>query len=99
MTFVSILQMAFALALTLGLFGVAVVAVRRYGPDGVRKLQSLQGHRRLKVVESVMLDPTRKLVLVAIDGAERLILTGDARFADAAPEERRRPAVNRKAKP
>lgn len=92
MTFLSVLQMVFALAVTLGVFGLSVVALRRYGPGVVKKLQSTQGPRRLKVIESLMLDQSRKLVLVNIDGAERLILVGDARFADAPDEPRRRPA-------
>ena len=93
MTFFSVLQMVFALAVTLGIFGLSVVALRRYGPNWVKKLQATQGPRRLKVVESLMLDQSRRLVLVDVDGDERLVLIGDARFADAAKEEeRRRPA-------
>lgn len=98
MSFFSILQMVFALAVTLGVFGLSVVALRRYGPDLVKKLQSTQGPRRLKVVESVMLDQARKLIIVDVDGVERLILVGDARFADAAEEPRRRPAPVKKAR-
>ena len=93
MSFLSVLQMVFALAVTLGAFGLSVVALRRYGPDLVKKLQATQGPRRLKVVESLMLDQSRRLVLVDIDGEERLVLVGDARFADAPEEPRRRPAA------
>ena len=94
MNFLSILYAVFALAVTLGLFGLCVVALRRYGPDLVKKLQATQGPRRLKLVESLMLDQSRRLVLVEVDGKERLVLIGDARFADAAgpEEERRRPS-------
>jgi flagellar protein FliO/FliZ len=99
MTFFSVLQMVFALAVTLGVFGLSVVALRRYGPDLVKKLQATQGPRRLKVVESLMLDQSRRLVLVDVDGEERLILVGDARFAGATEEPRRpSPARTRKAK-
>jgi flagellar protein FliO/FliZ len=98
MTFLSVLQMVFALAVTLGVFGVCVVALRRYGPDLVKKLQATQGPRRLKLVESLMLDQSRRLVLVEVDGAERLVLIGDARFADAPQEERRRPSPAPRAK-
>jgi flagellar protein FliO/FliZ len=100
MTFFSVLQMVFALAVTLGLFGLIVVALRRYGPGWVKKLQATQGSRRLKVIESLMLDQSRRLVLVDVDGEERLILVGDARFAGAAEEPRRppSPARTRKAK-
>ena len=98
MTFLSILYAAFALAVTLGIFGLCVVALRRYGPNWVKRLQATQGPRRLKLVESLMLDQSRRLVLVEVDGAERLVLIGDARFADQAKaeeDERRRPAPAR----
>jgi flagellar protein FliO/FliZ len=98
MTFFSVLQMVFALAVTLGVFGLCVVALRRYGPDLVKKLQATQGPRRLKLVESLMLDQSRRLVLVEIDGEERLVLIGDARFAGAPEEERRRPSPAPRAK-
>lgn len=98
MTFLSVLQMVFALAVTLGVFGVSVVALRRYGPDLVKKLQATQGPRRLKLVESLMLDQSRRLVLVEVDGEERLVLIGDARFAGAPEEERRRPSPAPRAK-
>jgi flagellar protein FliO/FliZ len=98
MTFSSVLQMVFALAVTLGAFGLCVVALRRYGPDLVKKLQATQGPRRLKLVESLMLDQSRRLVLVEVDGEERLILIGDARFAGAPEEERRRPSPAPRAK-
>ena len=87
MTFFSVLQMVFALAVTLGAFGLCVVALRRYGPDLVKKLQATQGPRRLKLVESLMLDQSRRLVLVEVDGEERLILIGPSpRYVDDPPE-------------
>ena len=98
MTFFSVLQMVFALVLTLGLFGLSVVALRRYGPGWVKRLQATQGPRRLKLVESLMLDQSRRLVLVDVDGKERLILIGDARFAGDPEEARRRPAPAPRAK-
>ena len=99
MSFLSVLQMVFALAVTLGLFGVTVVALRRYGPNWVKRLQATQGPRRLKVVESLMLDQSRRLVLVEVDGDERLILVGDARFAGDPDEPHRRPTAPTKARP
>jgi len=83
-----ILQVLAALAFTLGLFGLGVWGLRRYGPNVVKKLQTVRGPRRLEVVETLMLDHSnrgRRLVLVSIDGRERLILLGEGRFADAAP--------------
>ena len=74
------LRAVFALALTLGLIGLAAVALRRYGPDAMTRLAMQKRHRRLRVVESLLLDPTRRLVLVDCDGVERLILLGDGRM-------------------
>jgi flagellar protein FliO/FliZ len=69
----------FALAVTLGLVGLAAVGLRRYGPDAVARLAARKAARRLKVVESLVLDPTRRLVLVSCDGRERLLLLGEGR--------------------
>jgi len=74
------LRAVFALAVTLGLIGLAAVALRRYGPDAMARLAMQKKDRRLKVVESLVLDPTRRLVLVECDGVERLILLGDGRM-------------------
>ena len=81
---VSVLQAAFALAVTLGLFGLGVWAMRRFGPAGLFKFTP-QAHRRLAIVESLTLDASRRLVLVRCDAHERLILLGEGRMLDAAP--------------
>jgi flagellar protein FliO/FliZ len=70
----------FALALTLGLVGLAAVALRRYGPDAIARLGAKQKDRRLKVVESLVLDPARRLIIVECDGKERLVLLGEGRM-------------------
>ncbi len=47
---------------------------------GARRLGMLQPNaatvRRLKITESLMIDPRRRLVLVRLDGREHLILLG-----------------------
>ena len=73
--FMDLLRALFALALTLGLFGLGVYAVRRWGPKGLLQLQ-VGTDRRLSIVESLNLDATRRLVLVRCDGRELLLLTG-----------------------
>lgn len=88
----NVLQAAFALAVTLGLFGVGVFALRRYGPPGLLRVGA-GGGKRLSVVESLALDATRRLVLVRLDGEERLLLLGEGRQLDAAPSPA--PAVRR----
>lgn len=83
-----------ALAVVLGLVGLAAYAARRWAPAGL-----LQGRpsarRRLSVVESVTLDAQRRLVLVRCDAEERLLLLGEGCMLDvrphAAPETARIP--------
>jgi flagellar protein FliO/FliZ len=70
------LQAVFALAATLGLFGVGVYAARRWGPAGLMKLNA-GAPKRLAVVETLTLDPGRRLVLVRVDEEERLLLLGE----------------------
>lgn len=69
----------FALALTLGLVGLSAVALRRYGPDAMARLSARQRDRRIKIVESLVLDPARRLIIVECDGRERLVLLGEGR--------------------
>ena len=77
--------MIFALAIVLGLIGLLVVAVRRFGPETLRRLQVSPAQRRLTVLETLVLDPSRRLVLVRFDRSEKLILLGDGRvLADQA---------------
>lgn len=76
----------FALAVTLGLVGLAAVAARRFGPEWLVRLQRPKADRRLTIVESLPLDPARRLVLVRLDSTERLLLLGEGRLlADVAP--------------
>ncbi|HJV42732.1 flagellar biosynthetic protein FliO [Caulobacter sp.] len=74
-----------ALAVTLGLIGLAAWALRKFGPDAVGRLIAARQDRRLKVVESLALDPTRRLLVVSLDGQERLVLLGDGQLLDWTP--------------
>ena len=74
-----------ALAVTLGLIGLAAWALRKFGPDAVGRMITARQDRRLRVVESLALDPTRRLIVVSLDGEERLVLLGDGRLLDWAP--------------
>ena len=76
----------FALILTLGIIGLAAVAARRFGPEWLTRLQRPKADRRLSIVESLPLDPARRLVLVRLDGSERLLLLGEGQLlAEVAP--------------
>jgi flagellar protein FliO/FliZ len=70
----------FALAITLGLVGLAAVVARRFGPEWLTRLQRPKAQRRLAIVESLPLDPARRLVLVRLDSTERLLLLGEGRM-------------------
>jgi flagellar protein FliO/FliZ len=80
MDFADLFRGIAALALTLGLIGLAAVLARRYGPSALFRMQpTAKAERRLAVVESLVLDPARRLVVVRFDGQERLLLLGEGR--------------------
>jgi flagellar protein FliO/FliZ len=70
----------FALVLTLGLIGLAAVALRKYGPDAMARFQGSRKDRRMRIVETLVLDPARRLIIVECDGRERLVLLGEGRL-------------------
>jgi flagellar protein FliO/FliZ len=94
MLFTDFLRAFFALALTLGLLGLVVVGMRRFGPEALKRLQGARPDRRMVVVESLVLDPARRLLLVKIDSEERLILLGEGQILPSpmTPTARRRSA-------
>lgn len=77
MELVDFARAIFALALTLGLIGLAAVGLRRFGPDALARFSPTRKERRLAIVESLVLDPSRRLVVVSFDGQERLLLLGE----------------------
>jgi flagellar protein FliO/FliZ len=79
MTFVDLVQALFALVLVLGLIGLGAVALRRFGPDALSRFIPDRKARRMRIVETLVLDPSRRLVLVAVDGREKLLLLGEGR--------------------
>ncbi len=81
MDFQNLARAVFALALTLGLVGLAAAALRKYGPDALARFGTARRpDRRLKLKETLVLDPARRLVIVECDGAERLLLLGEGRL-------------------
>lgn len=79
MNFLDLLRALFALAITLGIIGLAAWAARRYAPQIMARLSAERGERRMTVVETLVLDPARRLVLVRIDDEERLLILGEGR--------------------
>lgn len=62
-----------ALLMVLALIGLAGLAVRRFGMPGIVKAN---GMRRLAVVETLMVGPRQRLILISRDGVEHLVLSG-----------------------
>jgi flagellar protein FliO/FliZ len=81
----------FALAVTLGLVGLAAVGLRRFGPEWITRLQRPKAERRMAIVESLPLDPARRLVLVRLDSTERLLLLGEGRMLAEVPIQEPKP--------
>lgn len=79
MQLLDFIRAAFGLAFTLGLIGLVAWGARRYAPQLLTRLQAPRGERRLQVVETLVLDPARRLVLVRVDSEERLLLLGEGR--------------------
>ncbi len=79
MDFLDLFRAVFALAITLGIIGLAAWGARRYAPSLLARLSAERGEKRMKVVETLMLDPARRLVLVSIDGEERVLMLGEGR--------------------
>lgn len=73
MEFVDVLRYFAALLMVLALIGFAGLAVRRFGMPGFVKPNA---SRRLAVVESLMIGPRQRLLLVSRDGVEHLVIAG-----------------------
>ncbi len=106
--FTSTLRAVFALAIVLGLILALAYVLKRYAPQLMAQLQAKRGqHKRLEVLETLVLDPARRLVLVRLDDEGRLILLGEGRelieprpkHAETKPAEPRPAAVAPPVKP
>lgn len=78
--------MVAALAVTLGLFGLAVWAWRRFAPASLLSVASPR-QRRMTVVETLVMGTNHRLVLIKLDGVEQLLLLGDGRLIGAPPKD------------
>jgi flagellar protein FliO/FliZ len=93
MNAVELLRAVFALAIVLGLILALAYGLKRYAPQLMGRLQAPRGRKRLEVVETLVLDPVRRLVLVRLDDEERLILLGEGRELAEPPVERKAKAI------
>ncbi len=69
-------RMVFALLFTLALIAGAAYVARRFGMLDPRRPTA--GERRLRITESLMLDPRRRLVVVRFDDRDLLLLLSPA---------------------
>ncbi len=94
MDLLQILRATFALAIVIGLILGLTYVLRRYAPGLMARLQSERGTRRMKVIETLVLDPARRLVLIRVDDEERLILLGEGReLIEPRPPHLKKPAT------
>lgn len=85
MDIAEIVRMLAALGVTLGLIGLAAWGARRFGPSALLRMQTPLAERRLRIVETLVLDPSRRLVLIRVDDTERLLLLGEGGQLSSAP--------------
>lgn len=69
-------QFVLALIFVLGLIGFAALMLRRFGPGALTMPRNRTGTRRLAIIETLPVDPRRRLLLVRRDGVEHLLLLG-----------------------
>jgi flagellar protein FliO/FliZ len=84
MSIPDLIRMLAAFAITMGLFFGAVWGFKRFAPDVMKRLQGDAAirKRRLAIVETLVLSPQQRLVLVSFDGTERLVLLGGGQVLD-----------------
>lgn len=78
---ISYLRFVLVLLFLIGLILLTGALVRKYGPGGLTNVLARgpggRGRqRRLKIVESAVIGPKHRLVLVARDGVEHLLVLG-----------------------
>jgi flagellar protein FliO/FliZ len=73
MEFIDIFRYFGALLLVLAMVGGAGLLARRFGVPGVTKAA---GIKRLAVVETLMIGPRQRLLILRRDGVEHLVLSG-----------------------
>lgn len=73
------LRFLFALVFVIGLIGGTAWLARRFGIAPGAATGGARTARRLEIVESLALDPKRRMMIVRRDGTEHLILLGDGR--------------------
>jgi len=76
MNFGNYAQFLFALIFVLGLIGLFSLLLKRLSMTGIAGLRNGRGPRRLSIVETVMIDGKRRMVLIRRDNKEHLLMLG-----------------------
>jgi flagellar protein FliO/FliZ len=84
--FLKLIGALFGLAATLGLFGIVVWAWRRFAPASLLPIAAAR-ERRMKVIETLVMGTNHRLVLVRLDGEERLVLLGEGSLLGTLPQQ------------
>jgi len=71
--FIDVLRYFGALLLVLAMVGGAGLLARRFGVPGITKAAAI---KRLQVVETLMIGPRQRLVIIRRDNVEHLLLSG-----------------------
>ena len=73
MEFIDILRYFGALILVLALIGLAGLAARRFGVPGMTRAAR---DKRLAIIESLMVGPRQRLLIIRRDDVEHMVLSG-----------------------
>ncbi len=79
MELIDIARIIFALVAVIGMIGVAAIAAKKLGLQN--GAIAMQRARRLAIVETLSLDPKRRLAIIACDGREHLVVLDAARVS------------------
>ena len=82
--FLKVIGALLGLAVTLGLFGILVWAWRRFAPASLLPVAAAR-ERRMKVLETLVMGTNHRLVLLRLDGEERLVLLGEGSLLGTVP--------------
>jgi len=76
MDYVDYMRFVFALIFVVGLIGGAAILARRFGLAPGAATGGRAAQKRLEIVETLMLDPKRRLLIIRRDDQQHLIVLG-----------------------
>lgn len=73
-TLLDLFRVMAALAFVIGLMGALLFLLKKFGISGAKAITP--GQKRLSVIESIPLDPRRRLVILQRDDKQHLVILG-----------------------